>query len=64
MHKLILDLNDNGVDKGDYEIASWTGNDRGGAVGSQTEMTYDKEHGVYVNATGGSASGTLAGNRG
>lgn len=64
VHKLILDLNDNGVDKGDYEIASWTGNDRGGAVGSQTEMTYDKEHGVYVNATGSSASGTLAGNRG
>lgn len=56
VHKLILDLNDNGVDKGDYEIASWTGNDRGGAIGSQTEMTYDKEHGVYVNSTGSSAS--------
>lgn len=50
VHKLILDLNDNGVDKGDFEVASWTGNDRGGAQGSQTSMTYDKQHGVSINA--------------
>ena len=56
VHKLVLDLNDNGVDKGDYTIASWTGNDRGGAKGSQTEMTYDKDKGITISSTGTGAS--------
>lgn len=51
IHKLVLDINDSdGADKGDFEIASWTGNDRGGATGTQTKMTYDKETGVVVEA--------------
>ena len=61
VHKLILDLNDNGVDKGDYTIASWTGNDRGGARGTQTELTYDKDKGVSVQsmATAGSVQNQI-----
>ena len=59
VHKLVLDLNDNGVDKGDFEVASWTGNDRGGAKGSQMEMVYDKEQGVQVRATSSSVQNKL-----
>jgi hypothetical protein len=58
VHKLILDLNDNGVDKGDYEIASWWGNDRGGASGSQATLTYDKDKGITVQSLGTPASVT------
>ena len=51
IHKLVIDINDNGkVDKEDFEIASWTGNDRGGATGSQAKITYDRETGVVVEA--------------
>lgn len=58
-HKLVLDINDSdGVNKGDFVIASWTGNDRGGATGSQTEMTWDKQNGITVNSLGTSASQT------
>lgn len=58
IHKLVLDINDSdGVDKGDFEIASWTGNDRGGATGTQTKMIYDKENGVTVQAYANGASG-------
>lgn len=57
VHKLVLDINDsNGVDYGDKEIASWTGNDRGGAKGSQTWMTWDKEKGITVTANADGAS--------
>lgn len=57
VHKLILDINDsNGVDKGDFEIASWTGNDRGGATGTQAKMIYDKENGVTVQSYANGAS--------
>ena len=57
IHKLILDINDsNGVDKGDFELDSWTGNDRGGANGSQAELSYDRSSGVKVNALRTSAS--------
>lgn len=57
VHKLILDINDSDkVDKGDFEIASWTGNERGGATGTQTKMTYDKTKGVTVDAYAGGAS--------
>lgn len=57
IHKLVLDINDSdGVDKGDFEIASWTGNDRGGATGTQTKMVYDKETGVTVQAYADGAS--------
>lgn len=56
-HKLVLDINDsNGVDTKDFVIAEWTGNDKGGAKGTQTSMTWDKENGVTVNALGTSAS--------
>lgn len=56
IHKFILDVNDNGVDKGDFEVASWWGNEERGAKGSQMEMVYDKEHGIRVQATGTSGS--------
>lgn len=57
VHKLVLDINDsNGVDKGDFVIAEWTGNDRGGATGTQTKMEYDKETGVTVQAYADGAS--------
>ena len=56
VHKLVLDLNDNGVDKGDYTIASWTGNDRGGASGSQAYMTWDRDKGVTVSSSAPSAT--------
>lgn len=59
VHKLVLDINDsNGVNKGDFVIAEWTGNDRGGATGTQTEMTWDKQNGITVNSLGTSASQT------
>ena len=61
IHKLVLDLNDNGVDKGDFEVASWTGNDRGGAKGSQASLTYDKQRGVTVNSYGRTPSQMTSG---
>ena len=57
-HRVVLDLNDNGVDEGDFVLASWTGNDRGGATGSQMNMTWDKQNGVTVNSIASSASKT------
>lgn len=57
IHKLILDINDsNGVDKGDFLIDSWTGNERGGARGSQATLTYDREKGVRVDSIAKTAS--------
>ena len=48
-HRIVLDVNDsNGVDKGDKVLESWTGNDRGGATGSQSTITYDREKGITV----------------
>ena len=59
VHKIVLDINDSdGVDKGDFVLASWTGNDRGGATGSQAEMTWDKQNGITVNSLATSASQT------
>lgn len=56
-HKIVLDINDsNNSDKGDFVLASWTGNDRGGAKGSQAELTWDKQNGVTVNSLGTSGS--------
>lgn len=57
IHKVILDINDsNGVDKGDFELFSLQGNDRGGAQGSQYQFTWSKEQGITLQATAGGAS--------
>lgn len=57
VHKLVLDINDSdGVDKGDFVITEWTGNDRGGATGTQTKMEYNRETGVTVQAYADGAS--------
>lgn len=56
-HRIVLDVNDsNGVDKGDKVLESWTGNDRGGATGSQSTITYDREKGITVNSYASGAS--------
>ena len=57
IHKVILDINDsNGVDKGDFELFSLQGNDRGGAQGSQYQFNWSKEQGITLQATSGGAS--------
>lgn len=56
-HRIVLDVNDNGViDSKDKLLESWTGNDRGGATGSQSTITYDREKGVTVNSYASGAS--------
>jgi hypothetical protein len=56
-HKIVLDVNDsNGFDKGDKVLESWTGNDRGGATGSQTTLTWEKDGSIKVQAQSGGAS--------
>lgn len=57
IHKVVLDINDNGIDEGDFELGSWWGNDRGGVNGSQMELSYDKKEGVKVNYTNTQANG-------
>lgn len=56
-HRIVLDVNDNGViDSKDKILESWTGNERGGANGSQATITWDREKGITVNAQAGGAS--------
>ena len=56
-HRIVLDVNDSdGVDKGDKILESWTGNDRGGATGTQSTITYDREKGITVNSYASGAS--------
>ena len=56
-HRIVLDVNDSsGVDKGDKVLETWTGNDRGGATGSQSTITYDREKGITVNSYASGAS--------
>lgn len=56
-HRIVLDVNDSdGVDKGDKVLETWTGNDRGGATGSQSTITYDREKGIMVNSYASGAS--------
>ena len=56
-HRIVLDVNDNGViDDKDRLLESWTGNERGGANGSQATITWDREKGITVNAQAGGAS--------
>ena len=56
-HRIVLDVNDSdGVDKGDKILESWTGNDRGGATGTQSKLTWDREHGITVQAYADGAS--------
>lgn len=57
VHKIVLDVNDSdGVDKEDKVLETWTGNDRGGATGSQSTITYDREKGITVNSYASGAS--------
>ena len=56
-HKIVLDVNDSDkVDKGDITLESWTGNERGGATGTQSKLTWDKNNGVTVQAYANGAS--------